>query len=592
MKKLFDQADKKTLKAFAHVAWGHKREVYLMGFIAVSAICINVLVPFATSNVLANLAKQEGQHWTYVYFFIAAAITGIVTNRIGFGALMRIAAKGGRDLDRKVLDMLLKRSVGFHANNIGGKLVSDAIDYSRSYMQVQNAIIIDLVPFAISILIGIGIIAFSSVALAGIMLAMSCLIICWAWWTSVSRADLRVRRKTAQREVTAHIGDNITNVFTVKSFANEQAELKQHTKLGDKLFSIRVKDWMEVARDGSNRHAALLTMQLLFVLYLVHATSTNPDLLGVSIFAFAYSVTMTNRLFQINTIVQHLENGLMEAAPMTEYLEQTIEIIDDPNATSLTVDQAEIQFSNVNFQYADNNSATDIFSNFTLTIKPGERIGLVGPSGGGKSTFMKLLLRFEEPTSGTITIDGQDITKVSQESLRKSLGYVSQEPLLFHRTVAENIAYASNGTDEDSIRHAAAKAHALDFIDSLSNGFETVVGERGVKLSGGQRQRIAIARTVLKDAPILLLDEATSALDSESEKHIQAALHDLMKNKTTVVIAHRLSTINQLDRIIVIDNGRIIEEGTHSQLLKKQGLYAKLWAHQSGGFIEDEPAVR
>jgi ATP-binding cassette, subfamily B, bacterial len=221
-----------------------------------------------------------------------------------------------------------------------------------------------------------------------------------------------------------------------------------------------------------------------------------------------------------------------------------------------------------------------------LSIANGQKIGLVGKSGGGKTTLAKLLLRFMDPTSGTIKINNTDISEITLLDLHTSVAYVPQEPLLFHRSIADNIAYGKPGASSIEIEQVAKDAHAHEFIIKLERGYDTLVGERGVKLSGGQRQRVAIARAMLSDAPILVLDEATSALDSESEKYIQASLAKLMSNRTTIVIAHRLSTIAALDSIVVIDNGSIVEQGTHSQLLtKKNGTYARLWAHQSGGFI-------
>jgi len=235
----------------------------------------------------------------------------------------------------------------------------------------------------------------------------------------------------------------------------------------------------------------------------------------------------------------------------------------------------------------DDEPIDSLFSDFSLSINKNTKIGLVGVSGSGKSTLMKLLLRFYDVDSGRILISGHDIKRVTQQSLHENIAYVPQEPLLFHRTVLENIAYSKPQATLEQVRTAAKQANALEFIEKLPKGFETLVGERGVKLSGGQRQRIAIARAILKDAPILILDEATSALDSESEKLIQDALEKLMKGRTSIVIAHRLSTIATLDRVVVLDNGKIIEDGSHQVLLKEKGTYAKLWAHQSGGFIEE-----
>ena len=252
---------------------------------------------------------------------------------------------------------------------------------------------------------------------------------------------------------------------------------------------------------------------------------------------------------------------------------------------TLETHQGAVQLRDISFGYTDNSQT--VINNLSLDIKAGERLGLAGHSGGGKTTLTKLILRFADVTKGAITIDGKDIRDLTQQSLRANIAYVPQEPYLFHRSLRDNIAYGKPKASDSEIMTAIKQANAMEFIASLPDGLDTIVGERGVKLSGGQRQRIAIARAILKDAPILILDEATSALDSESEKLIQDALEKLMKNRTSIVIAHRLSTIAKLDRIIVLDNGAIIEDGTHNELLDKKGTYAKLWNHQSGGFIEE-----
>ena len=255
-----------------------------------------------------------------------------------------------------------------------------------------------------------------------------------------------------------------------------------------------------------------------------------------------------------------------------------------PGARKLEVTTGAVSFNGVRFGYTDSTGEQTIFDDFNLIIPPGQKVGVIGPSGGGKTTLTRLLLRFEDIQGGSITIDGQDI---AQTSLRQAIAYVPQEPLLFHRTIRENIAYARPSASDADVTRAARLAHADDFIRDLANQYVTVVGERGIKLSGGQRQRIAIARAILKDAPILVLDEATSALDSESEAAIQGALTQLMKGRTTLVIAHRLSTIQRMDVIVVLDHGTIVETGSHAELLAQGGLYARLWKHQSGGFIEE-----
>ena len=264
-------------------------------------------------------------------------------------------------------------------------------------------------------------------------------------------------------------------------------------------------------------------------------------------------------------------------------------ILDKPNAVPLKVTQGAISFEHIDFSYE---SGKPLLNGFNLNIKAGEKVGLIGRSGAGKSTLVNLLLRFYEAQSGTIKIDGQDITEVTQESLRAQIGLVTQDTSLLHRSVRDNIIYGRPGATDEEMFQAATRAEAADFIPQLSDakgrtGYDAHVGERGVKLSGGQRQRIAIARVMLKDAPILLLDEATSALDSEVEAAIQESLDKMMLGKTVIAIAHRLSTIAAMDRLIVLDKGQIVEQGTHAELLEKGGLYAKLWAHQSGGFLPE-----
>jgi ATP-binding cassette subfamily B multidrug efflux pump len=268
-------------------------------------------------------------------------------------------------------------------------------------------------------------------------------------------------------------------------------------------------------------------------------------------------------------------------------------VVDTAEAKPLAVQQGAVEFRQVNFAYGAAPDAPLVLQNLNLHIRPGEKIGLVGRSGAGKSTIVNLLLRFYDVRSGQVLIDGQDVRQVTQDSLRAQIGMVTQDTSLLHRSVRENILYGRPDAGDEAMMAAARRAQAHEFIGSLSDpkgrvGYDAHVGERGVKLSGGQRQRIAIARVMLKDAPILLLDEATSALDSEVEVAIQDSLYRLMEGKTVVAIAHRLSTIAAMDRLIVLDKGQVVEEGTHAELLARQGLYARLWAHQSGGFLGED----
>jgi ATP-binding cassette subfamily B protein len=334
------------------------------------------------------------------------------------------------------------------------------------------------------------------------------------------------------------------------------------------------------------RQGILFLFQIITMAVCIWLFSMGSVSIAALVFAVTYLGRLTGSLFDLTPIIRGTEQAFLDAANITDILDETPEVVDTPHAKKLIVNHGEIEFHQTDFSYSDDKKAS-VIKDLTLTIAPGERIGLAGHSGGGKTTLTKLVLRFADATGGSITIDGQDITSVTQESLRQNIAYVPQEPYLFHRSLRENISYGKPDATDKEIMQAVTKANARDFVDTLPNGLDTLVGERGVKLSGGQRQRIAIARAILKDAPILILDEATSALDSESEKLIQDALTKLMKGRTSIVVAHRLSTIAGLDRIIVLNHGEIVEEGPHAELIKQNGVYASLWSHQSGGFIEE-----
>jgi ATP-binding cassette subfamily B protein len=305
---------------------------------------------------------------------------------------------------------------------------------------------------------------------------------------------------------------------------------------------------------------------------------------GDFVFIQAYVLTTFNNVWGFSRYLKSFYENMADANEMTEILLEPYDVKDIKGAKDLAVSKAEVEFQNITYAYNQKNS---IFKDFSVKIEPAEKVAVIGPSGGGKSTFVKLLLRFYDLKSGKILIDGQNISQVTQKSLRENIALVPQEPILFHRSVMENIRYAKPDASDEEVYRAAKLANADEFISGFPEGYQTLVGERGIKLSGGERQRVAIARAILKNAPILLLDEATSSLDSESEKLIQDALKNLIKDKTTIVIAHRLSTVMQMDRIIVLENGKITEQGKHKELLRlEKGTYQRLWNIQAGGFSQ------
>ena len=584
-KPALQEVDRQTMGIFWQTGQQYKLLFIKSLLFPAGLVLSGVVAPLFISKTIGALVIPGEDPIRYLIAFIVVAVIGLICNRIGHPALMKYMALVSRDLQSLVLTTLLHRSIGFHNNTVGGKLVSDAADYPIAFERLVDSIGTTIIPLGITLTAGTLLIFFESWPLGIFILVMTLIIVGSGIRDSRRTAPRRAKRQKAGKDVTAHMSDTITNIQTAKTFAREDQEIKSHQKLSHDLALIRIRDWRELSVNGNTRLFILVAFQAIMVFLIVKLVQQNPSLLGVGIFAFSFSVTLSNRLFEINLLIRNVEEAFLQAAPMTSYITETPEIRDIRGAKKLAVNGGAVVFSNVSFAYQDNDAKT-VFSNLNLAIKPGEKVGLVGPSGGGKSTLTRLLLRFDDAQKGTVTIDDQNIAHITQKSLRSAISYVPQEPLLFHRTIRENISYGNPRASLAAVKKAAKLAHADDFISQLHKKYDTVVGERGVKLSGGQRQRIAIARALLKDAPILMLDEATSALDSESEKLIQDALWKLIKGRTAIVVAHRLSTIQKMDRIVVLDNGSVAEQGTHQQLLKQKGIYAKLWSHQSGGFID------
>ncbi len=580
---------KKVLKFMYLESFKNKKLWISISMIPLSSLFIGSVLPYIVSHLLAELSRNGAEaNWqTSMFMFGVFAIAGTITNRIGFLNLLTSQATTLDRIQKDMMKRLLEKSSDFYANRMTGKIVADGISLASAFIRFQDLIAINTLPFLTNILAGIVIVAINSPALAGGLLVMTIVVILGAFRSSRKRKPLREARHETQRNLHGYFADVIGNNLNVKTFAQETEELKQNANLSEILTQKRLSDWKATSYNGNNRISAILIMQALFMILVVLMVKQDPSVLAAGIFSFIFSINLTNKMFEISGIIMNLESSVIDASPMVEIMEDKPTILDKVEARDLITKDGAIDFNNVVFRYPENQGRKALFNDLSLSIKPGEKIGLVGHSGGGKTTITKLILRMSDLQGGEILIDKQNIAEVTQQSLRKSIAYVSQEPLLFHRTIAENISYGRPEATRKEIIQAAKLAHADDFIKDLKYGYDTLVGERGVKLSGGQRQRVAIARAMIKDAPILVLDEATSALDSESEVLIQRALWKLMEGRTAIVIAHRLSTIQKMDRIIVLDNGKITEQGSHHELLKLKGTYAELWAHQSGGFIEE-----
>jgi ATP-binding cassette subfamily B protein len=398
------------------------------------------------------------------------------------------------------------------------------------------------------------------------------------------RQRLVDQREEAIARVSGHVADALMNMDTIRAFAAEEREAAEHRSrvAEQRRKSLRSWDYGNLRIDALVAPMSVLTNALGLLL----AVALGGGRLGITaiIVAFTYYSNATRIMFEFNQIYRRLESSLTEAAQFTELLLTPPAVVDPPAPEPLRPAASDVRFERVTFAHA---GGEPLFTGLDLTVPSGTRLGLVGRSGGGKTTLTRLLLRMTDVQAGRILIGGQDISKLRQSDLRSLIAYVPQDPAMFHRTLRDNIAFARPEATDAEIRQAAQAAHVTEFAAALPDGFDTMVGERGVKLSGGQRQRVALARAILRDAPILLLDEATSALDSESEVLIQQALWQLMEGRTTLVVAHRLSTVARMDQLVVLDHGQIIEKGTHAELLRLDGTYARLWQHQSGGFLDD-----
>lgn len=481
---------------------------------------------------------------------------------------------------------LVHQDYSFFANNFSGSIVTQASRFAKVYTVFNDVVFFELLPQVFAVLIALGIMSYFSPLFGLFVFIVWLVTISVIIKFAINRLPIRRGAVAKESEQIGELADSITNSLTLKTFSAENMEIERYSVINKLRSALFYKAWRRAVRNGWIVESICAVLQITFIITAITAVKHGSIEIATFLLFQFYILRIIDNIRRTSFMVRQLEMVAGDGQEMAELFDQPPLVQDKPRPTKSQISTGKIELSDLTFQYLDANQKNNLFENFSLQINAGEKVGLVGPSGGGKTTITRLLLRFVDIQVGSIKIDGQDIRDIKQQDLRRSLAYVPQEPLLFHRSIKENIRYGNPTASDKTVIEVSKKASADEFIKDLPDSYDTLVGERGVKLSGGQRQRVAIARAMLKNAPILILDEATSALDSQSEQLIQKALWQLMKDKTAVVIAHRLSTIQRMDRIVVMDNGKIIEQGSHQDLLKQAGLYAKLWSHQSGGFIE------
>ncbi|HEX3099618.1 MAG TPA: ABC transporter ATP-binding protein [Patescibacteria group bacterium] len=579
-----------TTKQTLRIFWQHskKYKLYIAIIVFGSAVVMasESIQPFFYRALLNFVAA--GDHGSLHKPLMQVLYIGIssLTFNLGWRFLMhannRFQAKTKRDLYRSCYNYVLNHSSGFFSNNFVGGLVSKMGRYDRAFETIADEIIFGA-GRAILYLVIIFIVLLVNIPVAGLVIGVWIVFhLTVSLYLNKFRFKYDLASSAQDTIVTGHLADTITNANTIKVFASEGKEKHGFSLLTQEQFVRRLKSW-----DISNyidifSGSSMIILEVALMYVAVKLWQVDKITVGDFVLLQAYMLTVIHNIWGIGRNMRQLYQSMADANEMTEMLMTPHEVQDWAASQILQVKAGAIAFKDATFSYKEQ---TTIFEKFNLAIAGGERVALVGPSGGGKSTIVKLLFRFYDLNSGSIEIDGQDISKVTQVSLREQVSLVPQDPILFHRSILENIRYAKPEATQSEVIAAAKAAHCHEFIEQLGQKYETLVGERGVKLSGGERQRVAIARAILKNAPILVLDEATSSLDSESESLIQDALKTLMHGKTTIVIAHRLSTIMAMDRIVVIEDGKITEQGKHEELLKAQeGKYQKLWHIQSGSY--------
>ncbi len=582
---------KTIFREYLRITWHHRWWFLLVMAGVATATSLGIYVPVFYKNIANGFAQpfstetarmMMDNFWMIVLFYAGIWLSWRVLE-VG---IIPVDDGGVTLLNKRCFSVLKRQKYNFFENNFSGSLIKQSSRFSRAYEVIMDWFIFQFAQNIIGISIAFVLFYQHYPEFAYYFLIWVVAFIAWSVGFSVWKLKFDKAVAESDSKLGGAYSDAISNIFIVKSFALEKVEQANINEKADTIYQKTKTAWILMFISFAIQGIMTMGIELILVYLMIGKWQAGEFNVGEFVLFQSILLILVQRLWEFGRNFRNFFTALADAAEMADVFENQDIEKDNPNAKPLTISKGEIKVDKINFTYSGSETTNScLFENFSLNIKAGEKVALVGQSGSGKTSLTKLLFRFFEPQQGRILFDGQDAKDFTLESLRNQISLVPQQPELFHRSVRENIILNADVSNE-KIREVAKKSQSLAFIEKLPEQFETMVGERGVKLSGGEKQRIALARAFLEDAPIVVLDEATSALDSITEKQIQTAIFDLIENKTAIIIAHRLSTILRMDRIIVLENGKIIEEGTHQELLDLNGSYSKMWKHQSGEFLK------
>lgn len=573
----------KYRQAYSHLwqTYGRSWQVRLSYALRIiSQACKLIILPIALSLIITRLSESnyEGAKQAVLIFALASLLVGVISPLIRYVGMLG-ENKVYRDSTAAYFSKLIDADLDYFNSSLSGYLTSATRQYVDSCVQLIRALRDRYLITVMTIIFPLGVIAWIDVQLGIIAIALSAVQAAYLLWASRAIDGYRTQSRELYKKNSGRMADTIANILAVKSNAREQVYANQVKQGAVDEAAIFKRRYTLQAKLIALREAITVSFFLALLWLTVQRMADGSIGLTAAILIATYATTILTGIYSLSDNLDEHDDFIDKILPAFEILNRRHKVNDPPDPKPLHNVRGNISLQSVSFSYDGNHKQT-VLKNLTLNIPAGQRLGIVGLSGAGKSTVTRLLLRFNDVDEGAIYLDGVDIRDVRQADLRQQIAYVPQEPLLFHASIRDNVLLADPDANEAQLQAALRASHAYTFVSDLPDKLDSIVGERGVKLSGGQKQRIAIARAVLRRAPIIVLDEATSALDSESEQIIKDSFAEILAGKTAIVIAHRLSTLSEMDRIVVIDKGRLVEDGSHNELLAANGMYAKLWRRQ------------